>query len=69
ISFSGDMDMAISIRTMVLKNGTAYTQAGGGVVYDSDPQKEYEETLNKAGALLSALNQAEKCDSTNGGGR
>ncbi len=67
-SFSGDMDMAISIRTMVLKNGLACTQAGGGVVFDSDPQKEYEETLNKAGALISAINQAEKIGSVNGGG-
>lgn len=67
-SFTGDMDMAISIRTMVLKDGIACTQAGGGVVYDSDPQKEYEETLNKAGALISAINQAEKIGSNNGGG-
>jgi anthranilate synthase component 1 len=58
-SFSGDMDMAIAIRTMVVKNGIAYTQAGGGVVYDSIPEREYEETLNKAEALLTAINQAE----------
>ncbi|MBN2238284.1 MAG: anthranilate synthase component I [Dehalococcoidales bacterium] len=58
-SFTGDMDMAISIRSMVVKDGYAYTQAGGGVVYDSNPQKEYEETLNKAGALLNAITQAE----------
>ena len=64
-SFTGDMDMAISIRTMVLKDGIAYTQAGGGIVYDSDPQKEYEETLNKAGALLSAINQAERAGGEN----
>lgn len=66
-SFTGDMDMAISIRTMVVKDGYAYTQAGGGVVYDSDPQKEYEETLNKAGALLSAINQAERSGAATGG--
>src|SRR3990172_2805758 len=58
-SFSGNMDMAISIRTMVVKKGIAYTQAGGGGVYDSVPEKEYEETLNKARALLNAISQAE----------
>ena len=58
-SFSGNMDMAIAIRTMVVKNGTAYTQSGGGVVYDSVPGREYEETLNKARALLNAISQAE----------
>lgn len=62
-SFSGNMDMAIAIRTMVVKNGIAYTQAGGGVVYDSVPEREYEETLNKARALLTAINQAENQDS------
>jgi anthranilate synthase component 1 len=65
-SFNGDMDMAISIRTMVVKDGTAYTQAGGGIVYDSEPDREYEETMNKAGALLNAINQAER---TGSGGR
>jgi anthranilate synthase component 1 len=58
-SFSGNMDMAIAIRTMVVTNGIAYTQAGGGVVYDSVPEREYEETMNKAGALLKAVSQAE----------
>ena len=66
-SFNGDMDMAISIRTMVVKDGIAYTQAGGGIVYDSEPEREYEETMNKAGALLNAINQAERAGS--GGGR
>jgi anthranilate synthase component 1 len=56
------MDMAISIRTMVVKNGIAYTQAGGGIVYDSVPEREYEETMNKAGALLNAISQAEGGD-------
>ena len=65
-SFNGDMDMAISIRTMVVKDGIAYTQAGGGIVYDSEPEREYEETMNKAGALLNAINQAERAGS--GGG-
>jgi anthranilate synthase component 1 len=58
-SYSGNMDMAIAIRTMVVKNGTAYVQAGGGIVYDSIPEKEYEESMNKARALLKALELAE----------
>jgi anthranilate synthase component 1 len=58
-SFTGDMDMASSIRTMVVSKGMAYTQAGGGVVYDSVPETEYQETLNKARALLTAISQAE----------
>ncbi len=58
-SFSGNMDMAIAIRTRVVKNGVAYVQAGGGIVYDSVPEREYEETMNKARALLKALSQAE----------
>lgn len=59
-SFNGDMDVAISIRTMVVKNGIAYTQAGGGIVYDSVPAREYEETMNKARAALNAIRQAEE---------
>ena len=58
-SFSGNMDMAIAIRTMVVKKGVAYVQAGAGIVYDSIPSREYEESLNKASALLKALEQAE----------
>jgi anthranilate synthase component I len=58
-SFSGNMDMAIAIRTMVMTKGIAYTQAGCGIVYDSLPEREYEETLNKARALLKAISQAE----------
>ncbi len=58
-SFSGNMDMAIAIRTMVVTKGIAYTQAGGGIVYDSVPEREYEETMNKAQALLKAIRQAE----------
>jgi anthranilate synthase component 1 len=45
---------------MVLKDGVAYIQAGGGIVYDSDPEMEYEETLHKAQALLRAIAQAEE---------
>ncbi|MBN1823718.1 MAG: anthranilate synthase component I [Endomicrobiales bacterium] len=58
--YSGNMDMAITIRTIVLKDKTAYMQAGAGIVADSVPEKEYEESKNKAAALFSALDQAEK---------
>jgi anthranilate synthase component 1 len=58
-SFSGNMDMAIAIRTMVVTKGIAYTQAGCGIVYDSVPGCEYEETMSKARALLKAISQAE----------
>jgi anthranilate synthase component 1 len=60
ISFSGDMDTCILIRTMVLKDGVAYLQAGAGLVYDSDPEREYEECVNKAKALFRAVDFAEK---------
>jgi anthranilate synthase component 1 len=59
-SFSGNMDMAITIRTMVVSRGMAYVQAGAGIVYDSEPSREYEESLNKTLALLRALEQAEE---------
>jgi len=67
-SFSGNMDMAIAIRTIVLKNGVAHVQAGGGIVYDSVPEREYQESLNKAQATLKAIEQAEGRDSTLSGG-
>jgi anthranilate synthase component 1 len=54
------MDMAIAIRTMVLKQGIACMQAGGGIVYDSVPALEYEESMNKARVLLKAIAQAEQ---------
>jgi len=60
ISFSGDMDTCIIIRTMVVKNNKAYLQAGAGIVYDSDPDREFEETVNKAKALFRAVEFAEK---------
>jgi anthranilate synthase component I len=59
-SHSGNQETAIALRTMVIKNGRAYVQAGGGVVADSDPSNEYQESLNKAKALLRALDEAEK---------
>ncbi len=58
-SFSGSADTAITIRTLVVKDGVAYVQAGGGIVADSVPEIEYEETLNKARAVLRAIELAE----------
>lgn len=58
IDFSGDADLNIIIRTLVLKKGKGYLQTGAGIVYDSDPKKEYEETLHKGEALIEALAQA-----------
>ena len=58
--FSGNMDTCITIRTLVVKKGVAYIQAGGGVVADSDPAAEYQETVNKAKAMLRAVEMAEK---------
>jgi len=62
--FSGNMDTAITIRTIVLSKGIAHVQAGAGIVYDSVPSREYEETLNKAQALLNAIEQAEAMEMT-----
>lgn len=56
--FSGNMDTCIAIRTMIVTDKKVYIQAGAGIVADSDPSKEYEETQNKAGALIEALNVA-----------
>jgi anthranilate synthase component 1 len=58
-SFAGSMDTCIAIRTMLVKDGVAYLQAGGGIVYDSEPEAEYIETVNKMGALMRAIDQAE----------
>jgi anthranilate synthase component 1 len=55
IDFRGNFDTCIAIRTIVYRDGTAYLQAGAGIVYDSVPEKEYEETINKAKALMKAL--------------
>jgi len=57
-SSGGDMDTCIALRTAVLRNGTMQIQAGGGVVLDSDPDAEYDETLAKAGALFRAAREA-----------
>ncbi|MEL7562238.1 anthranilate synthase component I [Dehalogenimonas sp. 4OHTPN] len=58
-SYSGSMDMAIAIRTMVAARGRIYVQAGAGIVYDSNPESEYFETLSKAQALFKAVERAE----------
>ncbi|GBD11370.1 Anthranilate synthase component 1 [bacterium HR23] len=58
-SFSGNMDTCITLRTIVLKDGVAYVQAGGGIVYDSTPEGEYEECHHKARALLRAIQEAQ----------
>jgi len=55
---NGDMDMCIALRTAVVKDETLYIQAGGGVVYDSDPEAEYQETVNKAKAIRKAAEDA-----------
>ena len=56
LSFNGEMDLNIVIRTFLVKGGRAYFQVGGGIVYDSEPEAEYTETLDKAKALVQALN-------------
>jgi anthranilate synthase component 1 len=58
-SLSGNLDTAITIRTIVMKDGVAHVQAGGGIVYDSVPERERQEAVNKAKALLTAIDQAE----------
>ncbi len=55
ISLSGNMDMAISIRTVLLKGQRVFIQAGAGIVRDSVPEKEYMETINKAKAMMEAV--------------
>ncbi len=70
IDFTGNMDTCIALRTVVLQGRTAYVQAGGGVVYDSVPSDEYEETVNKARGMLKAIEIAEtQLDSNRGDGR
>jgi anthranilate synthase component 1 len=60
LGWHGDADTAIAIRTAVIQDGRLYVQAGAGIVYDSDPQKEWEETMNKGRALFRAVAQAAK---------
>jgi len=59
-SFSGNMDTCINIRTVVIKGRQAYIQAGAGIVADSQPEREYEETCSKARAMMRAIELAER---------
>ncbi|MQA17529.1 MAG: anthranilate synthase component I, partial [Pseudonocardiaceae bacterium] len=56
--YGGDVETAITIRTAVLKDGVAHVQAGGGIVADSDPAAEYNESVSKAQALLTSIRLA-----------
>jgi anthranilate synthase component 1 len=58
ISYTGNMDLAITIRTLEVENGTVSVQAGAGIVYDSDPDSEYDETCNKARGMQKAVEMA-----------
>ncbi len=58
VSYTGNLDAAIAIRTLVTRGDKIYVQAGAGLVYDSDPQREYEETVNKARAVLRGVQLA-----------
>ncbi len=58
--FSGNMDTSITIRSILIKDGKANVQAGAGIVADSEPEKEYDETLNKAQAIFRAIQLAEE---------
>lgn len=62
LSYSGSMDTCIAIRTIVMQGDTVYVQAGAGIVADSDPAREYQETLNKAQALAVAVELTERGD-------
>lgn len=59
LGFSGNLNTCITIRTIIFKNGKAYVQAGAGIVHDSVPEKEYEETVNKAKGMLKSIRMAE----------
>jgi len=59
-SYSGNMDTCITIRTLIIKDGKVYVQAGAGIVADSAPEKEYTETVNKAMGMMKAVDMAEK---------
>ncbi|MGH1454710.1 MAG: anthranilate synthase component I [Paracoccaceae bacterium] len=65
-SAGGDMDMCIALRTAIIKDKTLYIQAGGGVVYDSDPEAEYQETVHKSNAIRRAAADAYRFHDTDG---
>ena len=60
VDFAGNLDFCIAIRTIIMSNGKAWAQAGAGIVIDSNPTAEYEETRDKARALLKALELAQQ---------
>jgi anthranilate synthase component 1 len=60
VGFSGNVDTCLTIRTAVLKGARAYIQAGAGIVADSHPDREYQETLNKAKGMLQAMDVADQ---------
>ena len=60
VDFSGNMDTCIALRTLVVQGGTGYVQVGAGIVADSVPANEWQETMNKAGGLLKAIELAQK---------
>jgi anthranilate synthase component 1 len=66
-SFTGNTDTAIALRTLLVKGDRVYIQAGGGVVADSDPAAEYEESCNKARAMIRALSAAQEFESSAAG--
>jgi anthranilate synthase component 1 len=65
-SAGGDMDMCIALRTAIVKDGKLYIQAGGGIVYDSDPEAEYQETVHKSNAIRRAAADAYRFVNGNG---
>jgi len=69
LDFAGNLDSCIALRTMVIKNGVAYVQAGGGIVADSIPEDEFDESVNKSKALLRALEAAHASLRSSGGKR
>jgi anthranilate synthase component 1 len=69
LDFAGNLDSCIALRTMVIKNGVAHIQAGGGIVADSTPQGEFDESVNKSKALLRALEAAHAVPRKKGRGR
>ena len=58
VDYSGNMDTAIAIRTLLVKDGEIFLRAGAGIVADSDPEAEFQETLNKGRALILAIDRA-----------
>ncbi|HUT63834.1 MAG TPA: anthranilate synthase component I, partial [Anaerolineae bacterium] len=64
VDYQGNLDSCIAIRTMVIKDGKAYIQAGAGIVADSEPEKEHQECLNKAMSLFKAIDMVENGDHT-----